>query len=100
MFTINEDIGPFCYEMHKDPIMASLIRQLPGVKIPTTATLFEALVDSVVEQQISLKAAHSIEKRLIRETGRTREVHDQTAIVTRHRKPWLRHQTEPSGPAA
>ena len=77
MFYINEDISPFYHEMHNDPIMASLIRQLPGVKIPITATLFEALVDSVIEQQISLKAAHSIEKRLIRATGRTLEVHHQ-----------------------
>ncbi len=76
MFNINEDIGPFCHEMQKDPVMASLIRQLPGVKIPTTPTIFEALVDSVIEQQISLKAAHSIEKRLIRATGRTLPIQD------------------------
>ena len=51
--------------------MASLISQLRGVKSPTTPTVFEALVDSVIEQQISLKAAHSIEKRLIRAVGKS-----------------------------
>jgi len=76
MFNINEDITPFYHAMHKDPIMTSLIRQLHGVKSPTTPTVFEALVDSVIEQQISLKAAHSIEKRLIRATGKTLAVHD------------------------
>jgi len=55
--------------MEKDSIMASLVSQLRGVKSPTTLTVFEALVDSVIEQQISLKAAHSIEKQLIRAVG-------------------------------
>jgi len=39
------------------------------VKSPTTPTVFEALVDSIIEQQISLRAAHSVENRLIRALG-------------------------------
>ena len=35
-----------------------------------TPTVFEALTDSVIEQQISLKAAHSIGNRLIRAVGK------------------------------
>lgn len=69
MFNINEDITPFYEAMEKDAIMSSLICQLRGLKAPTTPTVFEALVDSVTEQQISLKAAHSIENRLIRASG-------------------------------
>jgi DNA-3-methyladenine glycosylase II len=69
MFNISEDITPFYEAMEKDAIMTDLLRQLRGLKAPTTPTVFEALVDSVIEQQISLKAAHSIEKRLIRAVG-------------------------------
>ena len=69
MFNINEDLAPFYQAMENDSVMASLISQLHGVKSPTTPTVFEALVDSVIEQQISLKAARSIEKRLIRAVG-------------------------------
>jgi DNA-3-methyladenine glycosylase II len=69
MFNINEELAPFYRAMEKDSIIASLISQLRGVKSPTTPTVFEALVDSVIEQQISLKAAHSIGKRLIRAVG-------------------------------
>ena len=69
MFNINEDLSPFYQAMEKDRIMASLTSRLRGVKSPTTPTVFEALVDSVIEQQISLKAAHSIENRLIRAFG-------------------------------
>jgi DNA-3-methyladenine glycosylase II len=69
MFTISDNITPFYEAMEKDAIMAGLTRQLRGLKAPTTPTVFEALVDSVIEQQISLKAAHSIENRLIRAVG-------------------------------
>ncbi len=69
MFNIHEDLAPFYRAVEKDRIMTSLISQLRGVKSPTTPTVFEALVDSIIEQQISLKAAHSVENRLIRALG-------------------------------
>jgi DNA-3-methyladenine glycosylase II len=69
MLNIDEDITPFYEAMDKDPVMADLTRRLRGLKAPTTPTVFEALVDSIIEQQISLKAAHSIENRLIRAVG-------------------------------
>jgi DNA-3-methyladenine glycosylase II len=40
-----------------------------GLKSPTTQTTFEVLVDSIVEQQISLKVANGIEKKLIKKFG-------------------------------
>lgn len=69
LFNLSEDLTPFYQAMKKDAVMAGLVRRLRGLKAPTTPTIFEALVDSVIEQQISLKAAHSIENRLIRATG-------------------------------
>ena len=78
MFNIHEDLSPFYRAMENDSIMASLISQLRGVKNPTTPTVFEALVDSIIEQQISLKAAHSIENRLISAVG-------SPLVLERHR---------------
>ena len=49
--------------------MRHLVKPLNGLKNPTTATVFEALLDSIVEQQISLKVAHTIEERLIKNYG-------------------------------
>ena len=69
VFNISEDITPFYKAMEKDEIMTVLTHRLRGLKAPATPTVFEALVDSVIEQQISLKAAHSIENRLIRAAG-------------------------------
>jgi DNA-3-methyladenine glycosylase II len=69
MFNINDDLVPFYNAMETDPIMTAIVHRLLGVKAPTTPTIFEALTDSVIEQQISLKAAHSIEHRLIKAVG-------------------------------
>ena len=69
MLSIYDNIIPFYEAMERDVILTSLISRLRGLKIPVTPTVFEALIDSVIEQQISLKAAHSVEKRLIKATG-------------------------------
>jgi len=42
-----------------------------GLRSPTTQTVFEALVDSIIEQQISLKVAASIERGIIKKYGRS-----------------------------
>jgi DNA-3-methyladenine glycosylase II len=69
MLSLSDDLIPFYEGVDSDPILADLIVQLRGVKAPVTPTVYEALTDSIIEQQISLKAARSIENRLIRLTG-------------------------------
>ena len=70
IFSISDDLALFYQAMQADPVMAGLTRQLRGLRAPATPTVFEALVDSVIEQQISLAAAHRVEHRLIRAIGR------------------------------
>lgn len=69
LFNLNFDLAPFYEEAGKDKVMACLAQKLRGLKSPTTQTVFEALVDSIVEQQISLKVANGIEKKLIKKFG-------------------------------
>ena len=69
LFNLSFDLSSFYGEVKKDRIMAGLTQRLRGLKSPTTQTVFEALVDSIVEQQISLKVANAIEKRLIMKFG-------------------------------
>ena len=52
-----------------DDVMKMIIYRLQGLKNPITSTLFEAVIDSIAEQQLSLKAAHSIENRFIKSFG-------------------------------
>jgi len=73
MFNIYDDLVPFYHAVREDPVMADLTRQFHGLKSPTTPTLFEALVDSIIEQQISLNVAHRLQVRLIKKTGKQLE---------------------------
>jgi DNA-3-methyladenine glycosylase II len=69
MLSADDDLAPFYGAVMDDPIMADLTRSLRGLKAPVTPTVFEALTDSIIEQQISLSAARSIQNRLIRMLG-------------------------------
>lgn len=69
IFSTGDDLAPFYRAMETDPVMADLTRQLRGLRAPSTPAVFEALIDSVIEQQISLKAAQAVEYRLIRALG-------------------------------
>ncbi len=71
LFNLNFDLSIFYDEVKDDKILACLTRKLRGLKSPTTQTVFEALVDSIIEQQISLKVANNIENKLIKKFGDT-----------------------------
>ena len=69
IFNLDFDLKPFYEEVKNDGVMACLTRRFKGLKSPTTPTVFEALIDSIVEQQISLKVANSMERKLIKTFG-------------------------------
>jgi DNA-3-methyladenine glycosylase II len=69
IFNLDFDLESFYKQAGKDRVMAELTRRLRGLKSPATATVFEALVDSIVEQQISLNIANKMERRLTKEFG-------------------------------
>jgi DNA-3-methyladenine glycosylase II len=74
LFNLDLDLSLFMKAVRDDPVMSALAVRLRGLKTPRTPTVFEALVDSVIEQQISLTAAHSIEKRVTRTFGDQLEI--------------------------
>jgi DNA-3-methyladenine glycosylase II len=69
LFNLNFDLKTFYEEARKDSVMAPLTHKLRGLKSPKTPTVFEALIDSIVEQQISLNIANKMEERLIKAFG-------------------------------
>ena len=68
------DLCGFYKDVENEPVMHQLAKQLYGLKNPTTPTVFESLVDSIVEQQISIKVAQSMEKKLVKKFGETLSV--------------------------
>ena len=76
IFNLQFDLKPFYVDIENDIIMKRITRRLYGLKNPTTPTIFESLIDSLVEQQISLKVANTIEKRIIKEFGGKLKIED------------------------
>ncbi|MDI6811613.1 MAG: DNA-3-methyladenine glycosylase 2 [archaeon] len=77
LFNLTFDLTAFYEEVKNDTILSKLARQIRGLKSPTTPTVFEALVDSIIEQQISLNVAHSIERNVVKTFGDTLTLDDK-----------------------
>jgi DNA-3-methyladenine glycosylase II len=58
--------------------MSQIAKQLYGLKNPTTPTVFESLVDSIIEQQISIKVAIVLEEKLTKKLGERLEIDGET----------------------
>ena len=69
LFNLDMDLIPFYKTVKNDRVMARVAKNLYGLKSPTTQTVFEALIDSIVEQQISLIAARAMQVKLIKAFG-------------------------------
>ena len=71
IFNLDFNLCSFYRDLKNDHVMQQITQLLYGLKNPTTPTVFEALVDSIVEQQISIKVAHTLEERIIKKFGET-----------------------------
>ena len=103
IFNLSFDLSSFYKEVENDSEMKKITRQLYGLKNPTTPTVFESLVDSIVEQQISIKVAHMIEQRLAKKFGEPLSVEGSTYFAyptpkkhcsgqhKRNPKGWVKH---------
>jgi len=69
VFNARLDVKPFYEAIRNDPVMADLSSKLRGLKHPATATIFQALFDSIIEQQISLNVAHVLQRRVVKAFG-------------------------------
>jgi DNA-3-methyladenine glycosylase II len=76
VFNLDFDLKPFYTDIENDVTMNRIARRLYGLKSPTTPTVFESLVDSLVEQQISLRVANTIEKRITKKFGDKLKIED------------------------
>lgn len=77
LFNLGFDLEYFYEQVKQDGVMKNLTDKLRGLKSPTTSTIFEALVDSIIEQQISLKIANLMERKLIKALGEELSVNNK-----------------------
>jgi DNA-3-methyladenine glycosylase II len=78
LFNLKLDLLPFYEAVKDDRIMRPITKRLWGLHSPSTATAFEALIDSIIEQQITLKAARSMQRRLIETFGEALNLRGRT----------------------
>jgi DNA-3-methyladenine glycosylase II len=78
LFNLELDLSLFYRKTREDKIMTGLASKLRGLKGPSTPTVFEALIDSIVEQQISLNVANRLETRLIKTFGAALNLDENT----------------------
>jgi DNA-3-methyladenine glycosylase II len=81
LFSSDLDLKPFYESVKNDEVMSHLIKKLWGLKNPTTQTIFEAMVDAIVEQQISLKVANKLENKIIKRFGDALNLQDDVYFV-------------------
>jgi len=77
IFNLTLDLTAFYDVVKNDKVLSTLTQKLRGLKSPTTPTVFEALVDSIIEQQISLNVAHVLERNVIKTFGDQLTVNDK-----------------------
>lgn len=78
IFNLDFDLCSCYKDIENDALMNQIAGQLYGLKNPTTPTVFESLVDSIVEQQISIKVAITIERRIAKKFGDHIDIDGQT----------------------
>lgn len=78
LLSIHDDLEQFFIAIRHDPVMSGISRDLLGLRAPQSATVFEALVASIIEQQISIRVARVIEARMVRRFGEGLEVAGRT----------------------
>ncbi|MDK2896363.1 MAG: DNA-3-methyladenine glycosylase [Candidatus Atribacteria bacterium] len=66
---LNENPLPFYRLGEKDPVMREIIEEFYGARIPRSRSLFEAAITTILEQQISMKVASALRKRLVEKWG-------------------------------
>lgn len=76
LFNLTFDLTAFYEAVKTDRVMARLTQSFRGLRSPTTPTVFEALVDSIIEQQIALNVAHGLQRTVIKTFGDTLEIGD------------------------
>jgi DNA-3-methyladenine glycosylase II len=75
------DLETFYQAVKNDRIMAAITEKLRGLKSPTTPTVFESLVSSIIEQQISLIVAHSMERKIVKAFGDALRIDDRDYYI-------------------
>jgi 3-methyladenine DNA glycosylase/8-oxoguanine DNA glycosylase len=69
LFSLDHPIEQFYAQVRRDPVLNGSERRFPGLRIPRDASVYEALLHAIVGQQLSVRAANTIQRRLFERVG-------------------------------
>jgi DNA-3-methyladenine glycosylase II len=69
LLNLRYDLQPFYGFAQSDPVLLTAVERLRGLRTVVTDTLFEAVITSIIEQQITLRMAHAAERWLMAWAG-------------------------------
>ena len=78
IFNLDLDLKQFYEYVNVDRKMAEITKALRGLRSPATPTVYEALIDSIIEQQISLNVAHIFETAVTKTFGDALKINSDT----------------------
>lgn len=74
MFSLDDPLDRFYRLVRAEPVLNGTERRFRGLRLPRDPSLYEALLHAILGQQLSVAAAHTIERRLTERTGAHLEV--------------------------
>jgi AraC family transcriptional regulator of adaptative response / DNA-3-methyladenine glycosylase II len=69
VFDLDADVGEIGAQLASDPLLASLVRRRPGLRVPGAFDGFELAVRAVLGQQVTLLAGKKLTERLVQICG-------------------------------
>jgi DNA-3-methyladenine glycosylase II len=69
LFSLDHDLPQFYRLTRRDPTLSGTERQFRGLRLPRDSTVYEALLHAIIGQQLSVRAALSIQQRLYERAG-------------------------------
>ena len=74
LFSLDHPLEEFYRQVRAEPILRGTDRRFRGLRIPRDAHVYEALLHSILGQQLSVRAANTMKERLLERVGAFLEV--------------------------
>lgn len=69
LFSLDHPIEKFYAQVRREPVLRGSERRFRGLRLPRDASVYEALIHAIVGQQLSVRAANTIQRRLFERVG-------------------------------
>jgi AraC family transcriptional regulator of adaptative response / DNA-3-methyladenine glycosylase II len=69
MFDLDADMSVIHQQLNSHPVLSGVIKQYPGLRLPSCWNIFEFTIRAILGQQISVKAATTLAQRITEKYG-------------------------------